>query len=142
RAARPLPSDSFVRECSRSVPPPLDSVRWPDRNLPTSGQTGGRGEGQVARLLRKDSGLVNAQGRWLVAAKVRIPPSCGVSACGVRSSGRLDLFRSKVLPARRIDPGRVTAPQTRMATGARGTELSGLHMIVLGRIAHRARGCR
>src|SRR5262249_29400220 len=39
-----------------------------------SGQTGGRGEGQIARLLRKDSGLVNAQGRWLVAAKGEYPP--------------------------------------------------------------------
>src|SRR4030095_11408978 len=46
RAARPLPSDSFVWECSRSVPPPLDSVRWPDRNLPTSGQTSRRNAGR------------------------------------------------------------------------------------------------
>src|SRR5262249_21743174 len=49
-----------------------------------------------------------------------------------------DLFRSKVLATRRIDAGRVATPHTRMATGSRGTELSDLHMIVLGRIAQRA----
>src|SRR5262249_28899777 len=68
----------------------------------------------------------------------RIPPSCGQSASGVRSTGCPDLFRSKVLATRRIDAGRVATPHTRMATGSRGTELSDLHMIVLGRIAQRA----
>src|SRR5262245_4798262 len=61
-----------------------------------------------------------------------------LSACGVRSTGRLDLFRSKVLPARPIDAGREAVPHARMATGASGTELSDLHMIALGGIAHLA----
>src|SRR5262245_32751786 len=85
-----------------------------------------------AASLRKGGGLGDAQGRWRVAAKGEYP-FMRLSACGVRSTGRLDLCRSKVLPARRIDAGRVAAPHTRMATGSRGTELSELHMIVLGR---------
>ena len=90
-----------------------------------------------AASLRKGGGLVDAQGRSRVAAKGEYPFML-LSACGVRSTGRLDLFRSKVLPARRIDAGRVAALHAGMATRAHATELSDLHMIVLGRIAHLA----
>src|SRR5262249_24279981 len=49
----------------------------------------------------------------------------------------LDPLRAGVLPARAVDGRGALAPHTRVATGVRPTEMSDLHMLILGRIAHR-----
>src|SRR5262249_5279009 len=51
---------------------------------------------------------------------------------------RHDVFRSRIPQLRRIDGIPAAAPHARVPTSVRATELSHLHLFVLGRIAHRA----
>src|SRR5262249_13526713 len=98
-------------------------------------------ETQTQNLMHKPRGVkdgTRALCRVVTRSSV-FPHSARGSSIGgqVPNALQLGVFRERISPLTPIDRGPAATAHTRMADHASGTELSDLHMIVLGRIAHR-----
>src|SRR5262249_36467135 len=124
--------------CSSAVPtrPPSRSTESSEGRSPIWRASGRRNPPIVRCVVTEGQRASKRAGQMAGSGQGRMPPSCGYrpAACDRRVA-------STYSDRKYYRPDELTQAAWRphaMATGARGTELSDLHMIVLGRIAHRA----